>query len=392
MTLAVLGADGVDGDLYRKTGPQNLACLGTCLDADPDGHALHDLGEVARRILRRQHRELSPSSGRKAGNPTTQLGCIQRVHLDRDRLSDAHQRDLRLLEIGTDVELIGWNDRHQPGRRLDELAGACRLVRDDAIDAAADLDRTKVRRGACELRACGITLRECLTDPCVLGREAATSSQRGGTLRAQVREGPVSFQHQARHALPGFSAGLSEWLVAADFVRGSVGCGLGARDLGVRLFDRRTLLIERSPRSADTGVRGGELSLRLRNVGAVIPRVQHRQQLAAPDRLVVAHQHALDIPAELRGNCHEVRANIGVVGRLKILAALAIVPVPERRRDDTDDQRSDEHIADDRKPCQQGRLFLGLIVIVRARRILFRALPLRALTLMIVGRSVFVSH
>jgi hypothetical protein len=77
---------------------------------------------------------------------------------------------------------------------------------------------------------------------------------------------------------------------------------------------------------------------------------------------------------------------------LKVLAALSIVPVPERRRDDTDDQRSDEHIADDRKPRQQGGLSPGLLVIVRALRVLFYTFAISASTLIIVGLLILISH
>ena len=48
------------------------------------------------------------------------------------RLAHAHPADLRLLEIGDEVDVLHRHDRHQPGARLHELADANALIADPA--------------------------------------------------------------------------------------------------------------------------------------------------------------------------------------------------------------------------------------------------------------------
>lgn len=123
---------------------------------------------------------------------------------------------------------------------------------------------------------------------------------------------------------------------------------LGARNLGGGLSDSGLLLVKRPARGRDVGAGRGDLGLRLFDVGAVVAGIEHGEQLAAADRLVVSDEHTLDIAANLRRDRHEVRAHIGVVGRLQVLAARAVVHVPDDRRDDARNERGDEDVADDR--------------------------------------------
>jgi hypothetical protein len=76
------------------------------------------------------------------------------------------------------------------------------------------------------------------------------------------------------------------------------------------------------------------------DIGAVVAGIEHGRQLTAADGLVVGNKDTLDIAADFRRDGHEVRAHIGVGGRLQVLAPLPIVDVPERRRDDPEDQGS----------------------------------------------------
>ena len=62
------------------------------------------------------------------------------------------------------------------------MPGPDRLVGDNAVDAAADLDRTEVRRGARKLRLRGATLRLRLADASRLRRDTTTGGEVGSGL------------------------------------------------------------------------------------------------------------------------------------------------------------------------------------------------------------------
>src|SRR5438309_8573739 len=52
-----MSAPGGHGGVDRHADPQGVAGVGAGVDGDPDRHALHDLGEVAGRVLRREQTE-----------------------------------------------------------------------------------------------------------------------------------------------------------------------------------------------------------------------------------------------------------------------------------------------------------------------------------------------
>src|SRR3546814_20133656 len=70
------------------------------VEHDPHRHALYDLVEISGRVLRWQDRESLPCPAlhRIDMPPDSDIG--KGVDLDRTRLADAHQSELRLLEIG----------------------------------------------------------------------------------------------------------------------------------------------------------------------------------------------------------------------------------------------------------------------------------------------------
>ena len=243
------------------------------------------------------------------------------------------------------------------------MPGPDRLVGDNAVDAAADLDRPEVRRGARKLRLRGATLRLRLTDASRLGCNTATGGEVGRSLRAQLRGSPVTLKHQACQPLTRVRPCPGERFVASYLVLCRCGGSLGARDLGGRLGDRGLLLIKCPARSGDVGAGCGDLGLRLFDIGAVVARIEHGEQLTATDRLVVGDENTLDIAAHLRRDGHEVRAHIGVVGRLQELAARAIIHVPNDSRDDAGDKRGDEDVANDGVALEKRRLLFAILLL-----------------------------
>ena len=101
------------------------------------------------------------------------------------------------------------------------------------VDAAADLDRTEVRRGARKLRLRGATLRLRLADASRLRRDTTTGGEVGGSLRAQLCG---RFDHAGRtrfgQTLTRFRSCPSKGFVASYLVLCRCGGSLGARNLG----------------------------------------------------------------------------------------------------------------------------------------------------------------
>ena len=148
---------------------------------DAHRHALHDLGEVAGRVLRRQQAELRAAGRREALDRARQLQAG--IGVDRDRAPAGPGRivrDLRLLEVGDDIDLRQRHHDHQPGRRRARYcADLGAAVADHAVDRRADHRVVEV-----ELRL-------------LPGRPRPTAP----------RPGPAAGRPPARRAAPGRSAG-----------------------------------------------------------------------------------------------------------------------------------------------------------------------------------------
>ena len=76
-----------------------------------------------------------------------------------DRLAAAHMGELRLLEIGDDVDRIERHHRHQLRAGLHELADPERARADRAVDRRGDLGVGEIQRRLLLDRAGAIELR-----------------------------------------------------------------------------------------------------------------------------------------------------------------------------------------------------------------------------------------
>ena len=77
-------------------------------EVDAHGHALHDLGVVAARVVGRQQREARAGRGREALDLAVRRHAGERVDLDVRGLAGAHLAELRLLEVAGDPHIAGW--------------------------------------------------------------------------------------------------------------------------------------------------------------------------------------------------------------------------------------------------------------------------------------------
>src|SRR5438128_4182649 len=114
---------GRDGDVDAHAGPQCAgAAIARAVGADPDGHPLHDLREIPRRVVRRQQRELRTSSGGQALHPPVEQAPGIRVDGELDRLAGLHVRGLCLLQVRHHPDVLERHDAHQRLAGLDQLA------------------------------------------------------------------------------------------------------------------------------------------------------------------------------------------------------------------------------------------------------------------------------
>ncbi len=114
---------------------------------DADGDALHDLGEIARRIVGRQQRELRARSRRDRGDDAGNHPPAEGIDGEVDLLPGSDRIELRLLEIGVDIGAAQRNQREQPRAGQRVLAELDRLVADDAVEGGANFGEGKVAFG-----------------------------------------------------------------------------------------------------------------------------------------------------------------------------------------------------------------------------------------------------
>ena len=126
----------VGNDRHARTQfDERVACR---VERDLHRDALHDLGEIAGGVVRRQQREFLAAGGRDAVDMAVHDLAREHVDLDRDGLAFAHVGELRLLVVRHDIGAVDRHHRHQLRSGLHVLADAQRAVADDAVDRRDD--------------------------------------------------------------------------------------------------------------------------------------------------------------------------------------------------------------------------------------------------------------
>ena len=176
------GAPGIDRHGDGKTGAQQPGQRSARRQRNPHRHALHDLGEIAGRVVRRQQAELGAAGRREALDPALQR--LIRIGVDRDlgKLSRPHSRQLRLLEIRRDVDVRQWHQRQQLGPGLDVLADLAGAIAGHSRNRRADHRIVEiVLAPATDWRGPAAAW--------PLPRAAATAAPRAGSARRRMRRG-----------------------------------------------------------------------------------------------------------------------------------------------------------------------------------------------------------
>src|SRR5258705_2335864 len=143
---------------HRHAGTERPILAKALGHANADRHTLHDLREVAGRVVRREQRELGAGRRADALHLALRRHAAVRVDLDLDVLADAQVVQLRLLEVRRDPHAGVGHDGEERLPRLHQLAHLDLLPRHDAghrgrHSRVGELKRCIVARRLCRTEA-----------------------------------------------------------------------------------------------------------------------------------------------------------------------------------------------------------------------------------------------
>jgi hypothetical protein len=129
------------------------------VEHDLDRHPLHDLGEVPRRVVRRQQREGAAGARRPAFHTPGQGEIGKRVHGDGRRIALPDVGHLGLLEIGGDPDVRQRHHRDHLRADIDELTDAHLTLPDQPVGRRHDSRVLEIVAGKLHLRLRRLDLR-----------------------------------------------------------------------------------------------------------------------------------------------------------------------------------------------------------------------------------------
>ena len=238
-----------------------------------------------------------------------------------------HPADLRLLEIGEEVDVAPHRDDGQKvDAGLNQLADADRAVADDAVDRRADRGVAQVELRLVELRLRAGDGRDGALRQRLVGDHLLLRGDEGG---AALGERALALQEvgaRLLRALRRAGAAVEQVLRTRGFLLREGEGGLGVHDVGARGLDLRLLLHDGGLVALELGHRLVEIGLGFGDRDLVVGVVDGRDHVAGLDRLVVGDEHRRDEPRHLGGDGDLVGLQEGVVGRL--LEAADRPPMP----------------------------------------------------------------
>ncbi len=134
---------------HGQPGPQSLGHCLAGIQHDLHGYSLHDLCEVAGRIVGRQQRELRAAGRRHLIDFPSENHSRKRVHADFSRVARADVADLRFFVIGLHPN-VALNERNYLSAWTDQLSGAHLAFADDSVFRRYDSRVTQIDSRQCE--------------------------------------------------------------------------------------------------------------------------------------------------------------------------------------------------------------------------------------------------
>src|SRR5712671_5578648 len=146
--VGILGAGaGIDGRINRHARAQQVLLRDILRHTNANRQPLHDLGEVAGGVIRRQQREHRAGRRRDAVDDAAELAMPVGVHRDRHRLARTDALELRLLEVGIDEDVVERHDIAEPLPHHHEVAGVDQTVGERPLDRRAHRREVEVALG-----------------------------------------------------------------------------------------------------------------------------------------------------------------------------------------------------------------------------------------------------
>src|SRR5690349_17980342 len=134
-TVRLLRGNGGD---HAHPGAQRPVEIILAVEPDPDRDTLHNLGVVARRVVRWQQRELRPRGRREALHVALEVAAGIRVHREVGRVTGPDVGGLRLLQIRRDPDIVERDNGHGRLTGLHELPDLDGLLAHDAVRRRGD--------------------------------------------------------------------------------------------------------------------------------------------------------------------------------------------------------------------------------------------------------------
>src|SRR6185437_5000490 len=132
---AIAGINPGDDGHSRQQAIEQCLVLVEC---DTNRDALHDLGEIAGRVIRRQQGRLRATRRRDALDAPAQRLLRETVDRDFDRLARLHMGELRFLVVRDHMDVRQRHDIDEVGADIDVIAGLHLTLAGDAVERRDD--------------------------------------------------------------------------------------------------------------------------------------------------------------------------------------------------------------------------------------------------------------
>src|SRR5262249_53169954 len=201
-------------------------------------------------------------------------------------LAGLQSRELRLLEIGVDIDGVERDQTEEPRAGLHVVAHLDRAVAHRAVEGRAYLREGEIALGLGER---GLQLLERAPRLFLLALGDLDARRRGGDRRLRALHRRIGLIAAGTRLLLGLAAGEffgGERVLSRELELGAERAGLRGDELRLRLLDRGLLRRDLATEAVDGGPLRRDLVARRVDRGLVVAVVDGPDQIAGPDRRI----------------------------------------------------------------------------------------------------------
>src|SRR5665213_1412571 len=305
---------GIDGGIDRHARAQQVPPRDFPRHTNANRKPLHDLGEIAGGVVRRQQREYGARGRRDAVDNAGELAMAVSVDRDRHRLAWTDAPELGFLEVGVDEDFIERHYIAEPLPDHDVIAGGDQPVGEDAVDRGAHRGEIEIALGpgerSLQFRKLGGGLGLLrFGDLDIVARRVI-----GGLRGLHRRDALVASGLGLLEGGVGGKTLVAQRLLPVVIEVGPLQSGIRRCEVRARLFDRAYLGGDLPADAIDGGFLRGDPGPRGIHRDPIIAVVDPEHHVAGAHQSVVAGKDRRDMsgyPGAQRG---VVGAHIGVIG------------------------------------------------------------------------------